>query len=578
LIPKEKQLLLQQVRALQPLVSGTSSGAKRLTETVLHLWQSIKFPSISSGGPTPDKTLLRDPRVTKLAQWLASKEFFDGAFWLSSAYATWVGNDVRSSQSLYFTPPELANRLIADLVTNKASLTKHVWIDPACGGAAFLAPVARHMANALRKEGKSSRKILEHIAMHLLGNDLDPALAALSNQFLRMALSSEIEAARWEPLFQVSVSDGLSGLESWHGQVDVVICNPPYRKMKSPEVATYRFSFDDVIQGQPNIYSLFFKQALRMVRTGGIAGLLTPTSFLCCQDFSKLRIYLLTHADMRQLDIVRNREGVFIGVTQETAITILKPRKSKQITPAETKVFLFDKTEGFKDIGHCTLPNSGLAWPVPRSIGDAEAIRSLTGPRHTLIDYGYETRIGTYVDYRDPRATYATEKAGMKALALFPLVWSSDIIPTGGFEHGRVHKNNKNRAFIDMRESSHSSVIRRPCVALQRVTSSDQPRRLVASPVDPLLIKKHGGVVGENHVVFLQQASPAAALTPQQLSDVLRSEPIDRLFRCISGAVNVSVFELNQLPLPSPEALRKALKKYSDINEAVRQAFKASSN
>ena len=123
--------------------------------------------------------------------------------------------------------------------------------------------------------------------------------------------------------------------------------------------------------------------------------------------------------------------------------------------------------------------------------------------------------------------------------------------------------------------ASTGGIVRRPCVILQRVTSSDQSKRLIGAPVPEKLRREFGGVVGENHTVFLEQSGAKAKLAPRKLADVLRSKIIDRLFRCISGSVNVSVYELNQLPMPDPEVLVKTLGEGQAIDAAVLAAFVA---
>ena len=58
------------------------------------------------------------------------------------------------------------------------SLIKDTVLDPACGGGAFLAPVARRMAAALC--GKTPSAIIRHIAEHLHGFEIDPFAAWLT--------------------------------------------------------------------------------------------------------------------------------------------------------------------------------------------------------------------------------------------------------------------------------------------------------------------------------------------------------------------------------------------------------------
>ncbi len=124
-----------------------------------------------------------------------------------------------------------------------------------------------------------------------------------------------------------------------------------------------------------------------------------------------------------------------------------------------------------------------------------------------------------------------------------------------------------------MGAKDHRSIIRRPSVLLQRVTSNEQPRRLVAATVPTQLIETYGGFVGENHTVILEQIAPEPALTPAQLVQLLGTPTVDRYFRCISGATNVSVFELNQLRLPDPGRLRIYLEQGLDMANAARKAL-----
>ncbi len=573
MLPKEKFNFYKHVRALAPLAERRG-GPTRLAESVLALWLDRKFPKLSRMGLRQTKALCANPKVQALAEWLAKREFSGSAFWLSSAYALWVDEDVRHDRAMFFTPPILSTRLINDLVNNGASFTKDVFMDPTCGGAAFLAPVAIRMRRELKKKGLKPTAILEHIRTHLLGVDLDPTLCRLSSFFLKMALYEDIVAAGKEPQFSVRLANALTGLSEHFGKIDVILCNPPYRKMLADEVKKYYARFTTVIEGQPNLYGLFFALALELLRPSGTAALLTATSFLSGKYFSKLRTHLLEHAYTRQIDIIGDRNGVFIGVELETAITVFRKRGSPTPSLEQTEVFSPRRTNGFDSIGVYDLPNSGAAWPIPRTAGDAKAIRVANGSQFRLSDYGYRPRIGVFVWNRDPRKRFHSEAAARKdARAPFPLIWSSDIGQDGKFVFNR-HEHERRDVFVDMGCTGHPSIISQPCIALQRVTSNDQPRRLVAAPVESTFIKKHGGVVGENHVVLIEQVAKNPELSPSQLAKVLRSQPIDRLFRSIAGSTNVSVFELSQLPMPEPRALARELRNTADAGAAVLRAFR----
>ncbi|MBZ0132419.1 MAG: N-6 DNA methylase [Rhodocyclaceae bacterium] len=573
MLPRDKLSYYSRLSTLRHLVSSsTGHSAKEIVIAVLVLVIWARFPKLSK--PKANKALLQHPAVAKFAEWLISLPLFDLTFWLSSSYAGLVDDAARKQKAMFFTPPELAERLINSLIAQGGRLLEGQIIDPACGGAAFLAPAASRIAEHLESKGNSSRQILEQIETKLTGIDVEPFLCALSNYFIQMVLYKHIEVSDYRPKLKINVGNALARHQKLYGAFDLVLCNPPYRKMKTEEVCSYTKSYGDILEGQPNLYGLFFKLSLKLCKRDGLAGLVTPISFLSGRDFSKLRTYLLGQAEARQIDLVSNKMGVFVGVEQEAAISILSRQAPRKDAPSQTKVFVLGKVNGFELLGTCALPNSGLAWPVPRAVGDVEILATTHGSQVRLADYGYRVRIGALVWNRDKRKRYSTEKQAKKAKAAFPLVWSSDIGQDGHFVFTR-HKDRRQSAFIDMGFQDSSSVIRQPCVALQRVTSNDQPRRLVAAPISQKLLKEHGGVVGENHVVFLEQVGKNPVLTPTQLAKVLRSKPIDRLFRCISGANNISAFELSQLPLPEPAALVRELSLSEDIDIAVQNAFKA---
>jgi adenine-specific DNA-methyltransferase len=304
-----------------------------------------------------------------------------------------------------------------------------------------------------------------------------------------------------------------------------------------------------------------------------LIGLLTPTSYLSGQNFSKLRKTLVSLSDVRQLDLVRQKGGVFLRVEQETALSIFKNRNGNSQTKKPATVFVLEGTQ-FKDVGTFNAPTEGNAWPIPRDSGDAIILQRAGKGPFRLSDYGYAARTGAYVFYRDKRKTFAKRPLAKESQAIFPLIWSSDITTDGNLIHGRANKQEKRDTYIDMNDLKHASVVTRPCVALQRITSADQGRRLVGAAVPAELLEATGGVVGENHVLFLEKMSGTSAITPHQLASILGSKVVDRLFRCISGAVNVSIFELNQLPLPSPEIIARYLATGEHtIDDAVRLAF-----
>lgn len=574
MLPNEKQSFMRQVAAFAKSGVNTPQKAEYAVTAILEGWLARNFPKLAPEERASPKKYHNNPFVTSLVEWIAEQPFLEATFWLSSAYVILAGKEQQTRLATYFTPPILADRLIDNLVAAGASLEDHIWMDPACGGGAFLTPVALRMASALREKGFRPVELLDRVAGNLIGFDIAPVLAELSRNFILMALYEDIASTAKIPPLKISVGDSL--LCSCRNLVrpDVVICNPPYRKMAKKEVDVYREDFENIIEGQPNLYAFFMQQCIWMGKSGSRIGLLTPTSYLSGQSFSKLRTAVLQNTHVAQFDLVREKEGIFLGVEQETALSVFMKHAEGQQRPLDgaTQVYVANGPQ-FEAIGSCVLPGDGVAWSVPRNASDSAMLLSAGTARFRLLDYGFIIRTGSYVYYRDERKTYKRRPNNQQMKAVFPLIWSSDITPEGTLIHGRTSVEDDHPTYIDMGDQEHQSVIRVPCLALQRVTSADQGRRLVSAPVSQELLAEFGGVVGENHVIFLVPASPEPLVRPDQLSEVLRSQTVDRLFRCVSGAVNVSKFELEQLPLPCPHALSRALDEHLSVDAAVDAAY-----
>lgn len=574
-IPDARLKFQRRTRSLQHLASEGTDGPRRLALAVLRLWQRSAYPKLVEGARVQWGTaeLMSNGQVKQFATWLGAQSFNEAAYWLATAYATWVGAAHREAHALYFTPPALAERVIDNLVEGGASLTKHHWHDPACGGAAFLVPIAQRMAAAIAAEGASPLAVLQRLQAQLSGNDLDKTLLHLSEQFLQMALYSFVERAFTTPSFSLSRGDGLLLKLNEADKPDVLACNPPYRKLRSKEADKYRSDYAPVIEGQPNIYGLFIHQALRLTRRGGLVGLLTPTSYLSGQYFSKLRTELLSVADTLHIDMLSHRSATFLGVEQETAISILRVREPRAASAVTTNVCVLTRDDGFVDVGQCVLPNSGKPWPVPRGVEDADLLRTAQRSLHRLSHYGYVPKVGHLVGYRDTRRRYKTlPQVSAGHLPVYPLVWATDISPSGRFEHGREQRKHRPELFVEVESHAHTSVLKRQAVLLQRLTSSDQSRRLVAAPVPKSWLEQYGGFVSENHVIALEKTDDSP-WNPGELALLLNSATVDRVFRAISGASNVALFELNELPLPDPAVLRAQLTDTDDLEQAVLQAY-----
>jgi len=203
---------------------------------------------------------------------------------------------------------------------------------------------------------------------------------------------------------------------AWPGQFDAVICNPPYRKLPAWEVANLPKHLRELCFFQPNLYAMFMVLSARLLNARGLAGLLTPMSFLSGRSFLKVRERLAGMRHIQRVDLVEAKGGIFLGVEQDTAITVLGPKPAR---PKRTKVFSGFAPGRWRRVGSVALDTTGGPWILPRTPDDAKLIAAADG--RTINDYGYVSITGDVMSYRDLRRRFPTLEAARRARAIHPV-------------------------------------------------------------------------------------------------------------------------------------------------------------
>jgi adenine-specific DNA-methyltransferase len=461
---------------------------------------------------------------------------------LSACYTAMLPQDVRSAWGAYYTPPALTDRLIdlaeeagTDWATAKA-------LDPACGGGAFLLPVALKMQEALNLEG---RELLAHFAGHLKGFEIDPFAAWLTQVWLEIAFSDVISAAGQSFPQVVQVGDSLK--QAPEAVFDLVIGNPPYGRVKLDEQA--RAMYRRGLFGHANLYGLFTDLALRWTRLDGVIAYVTPTSFLAGEYFKALRSLLAQEAPPLAMDFVTARRGVFDDVLQETMLSTY--RKGGLLEETRVHFLAVNGKAEVTEAGRFTLPTiTSGPWLAPRHPADSALVDKLTALPCRLEDWGYKVSTGPMVWNR-----FKCQFRAKASKDTFPVIWAEAVSPDGRFGFKAEKRNHL--PFFRPGPADGWLKVTQSCVLLQRTTAKEQARRLIAAELPESFIKAHGAVIVENHLNMIKPLGSDIFVSPAVVAAIMNSHVVDRAFRCISGSVAVSAFELEALPLPSVGALGK---------------------
>lgn len=464
----------------------------------------------------------------------------------------------RASHGIYYTPPVLTERLI-----NLATKTGVDWkscrvLDPACGGGAFLAPIAKHIIEQMPE--CSPRILLENISNRLRGYEIDPFGAWLAQVALDVVLLPFASVSGKLPPSVVTLCDSLYKNPP-RERFDLVIGNPPYARTKlAPEL---REKFKRSLYGHANLYGVFTDIALRHTRVGGVIAYVTPTSFLAGGYFKNLRALLGQEAPPKQLDFVAARKKVFDDVLQETLLaTYERGADSGPVAVQELRIRNAQELD-IQELGTLKLPaDPSLPWVLPRNVEQVTTVQALQRCKHHLIDWGYTVSTGPLVWNR-----FKDQLHPRRAKGRLPLIWAESVLPSGKFEW-RAQKRN-HEPWFEVREKDGWLTSDQPCVLLQRTTAKEQHRRLIAAALPASFIEEHGAVVIENHLNMLRPLGDAPRVSPEVLATFLNSRAADQAFRCVSGSVAVSAYELEALPLPSPRDLEHLQRLI--FNKATRQ-------
>jgi adenine-specific DNA-methyltransferase len=478
----------------------------------------------------------------------ANFEVIEANHLLGNVYTSLITQEYRSANGVFYTPPLLASRLIESAQKAGVNWSTARVLDPACGSGVFLLQVARK----IRKElvGVTSTELLEGLQQRLKGMELDPFGGWLSQVFIEIEFRKEILEVKFICKPFVSIGNSLeTNIKPEIQKYDLVIGNPPYGKLKLTDQLRQRFKGS--LYGHPNLYGLFTHLSIDFLAEDGVLAFLTPTSFLSGEYFKNLRSYLRNLVYPLNLDFVKVRKGVFEDVLQETILSTYKLGEDlKQAVKVNQISIVGENNLLIETAGSFHLPVLDTApWMVPRTPEQSKYVVQMEKMTGSLSLWGYKVSTGPLVWNRHKNQLKNT------AHGAYPIVWAESVAADGQFKLKCEKRNHV--PYLKFLPGDEWLVTTKSCILLQRTTSKEQDKRLIAAALPQELIEKYKGIVVENHLNMILPIKDKPAVDPQTLSVFLNSRAVNDAFRTISGSVAVSAYELESLPLPLPIKLKK---------------------
>ena len=378
--------------------------------------------------------------------------------------------DIKKRKKLgqYFTPKSIRELLLSKLPKkDNADI-----LDPACGSGEFLLSCKKYFKNPI-----------------LYGFDIDKKLINISSKLVKNASIKNFD------FLNININKK---------KYDYIIGNPPYFELKLNEEIKKKYF--DIIKGRVNIFSLFIKTGLDLLKDGGYLAYVVPPSMNNGAYFSKLREYIIKNSSLEYLHIIDGADN-FHFASQKVMLIILKKTNSKK-----SSKYIFKKN----GITIFTEDKNFLNKSYKNTI--------------SLKDIGYTVKTGNII-WNEHKEKLTNDKNNSTLL-----IWASNI------NNGKIIIGYTKGKPQYIKNISNDLIIKSRVVVVNRITGSSKDINIKAAIVN------EKEFVCENHVNVIYMSQNANQnYSLEDILKALQDKTNIKVMRLISGNTQISKTELERL-------------------------------
>lgn len=378
--------------------------------------------------------------------------------------------DIKKRKKLgqYFTPKSMRELLLSKLPKkDNADI-----LDPACGSGEFLLSCKKYFKNPI-----------------LYGFDIDKKLINISSKLVKNASIKNFD------FLNIDINKK---------KYDYIIGNPPYFELKLNEKIKKKYF--DIIKGRVNIFSLFIKTGLDLLKDGGYLAYVVPPSMNNGAYFSKLREYIIKNSSLEYLHIIDGADNFHLA-NQKVMLIILKKTNSKK-----SSKYIFKKN----GITIFTEDKNFLNKSYKNTV--------------SLKDIGYTVKTGSII-WNEHKEKLTNDKNNSTLL-----IWASNI------NNGKIIIGYSKGKPQYIKNISNDLIIKSRVVVVNRITGSSKEINIKAAIVN------EKEFVCENHVNVIYMSKNANCnYSLEDIFKALQDKTNIKVMRLISGNTQISKTELERL-------------------------------
>ena len=378
--------------------------------------------------------------------------------------------DIKKRKKLgqYFTPKSIRDLLLSKLPKkDNADI-----LDPACGSGEFLLSCKKYFKNPI-----------------LYGFDIDKKLINISSKLVKNAIIKNFD------FLNIDINKK---------KYDYIIGNPPYFELKLNEEIKKKYF--DIIKGRVNIFSLFIKTGLDLLKDGGYLAYVVPPSMNNGAYFSKLREYVIKNSSLEYLHIIDGADNFHLA-NQKVMLIILKKTNSKK-----SSKYIFKK--------------NGITIFTE----DKKFLNKAYKNTVSLKDIGYTVKTGNII-WNEHKEKLTNDKNNSTLL-----IWASNI------NNGKIIIGYTKGKPQYIKNISNDLIIKSRVVVVNRITGSSKDINIKAAIVN------EKEFVCENHINVIYMSKNANCnYSLEDIFKALQDKTNIKVMRLISGNTQISKTELERL-------------------------------
>jgi adenine-specific DNA-methyltransferase len=458
--------------------------------------------------------------------------------------------EYRKEKGQYFTPKRIGKFMVGLLDVFKGSKNIRI-LDPGAGVGIFESLLCERFRFC-------KSKISVSFDLYENSNEILPLLElnmkACKRSMARSGFRISYRIIRQN--FILAHNIGLvNDFESWgekkEPKYDLVICNPPYYKLKKNSAESAAMA--SIINGQPNIYVLFMAKAARLLKVGGQLVFLTPRSYFSGAYFKEFRKWFFDQITPLRIHVFGSRK-VFKKDRVLQEMVILKGFKGQSQTskvmissshnePDRTKG-LVERTAPYENV--VVMRGNDVIIRVPITAIDDAIGKEIDRLPFTLAKLGLKASTGPLVPFREVEHLLNSTPRNAESA---PLIWMENI--TDGKVIWPLVNSRKARAVRVLESTKQLTIPNSNYVMIKRFSTKEGKRRINAG----ILLGRWLNVKSlsiENHVNYIYKIG--GEMTEDEaygLREILNSNLYNRYFQMSNGSTQVDASSINNIPLPS---------------------------